>query len=187
MAQEHSLDAAYFGDRAEWVIAYAQHRDSDTITRSNWAVFLAALGGESDTVAIERSTHWAVGWIDYLIIDPSDTERVGLAERLREKLEDYPVLDEMEWSNLEWDEYLDAWSQWGRSDFVRALKREFGLSDAAVDLLDEAEDLQAFYEANIPSGEYYIAEGSGVSLNTDYAAKRCSRIAMGQYLRQLRG
>lgn len=186
MRQEHSSNAAYWGERDGWLIAYAQHRDSDTITRSNWASFVKALGGESDTVAIERSNHWAVGWVDYLIVDPQDLERVKLAEELRSRLEDYPVLDEMEWSKLEWNEYLDGWKDYGASDFVRGLKSKFGLSDVAEELLDQDGELQSFFESLIPSGEYYIPEGSGVSLQIDYAVDRCTRSILAAKLRSLR-
>lgn len=186
LREEHSNSAAYWGDRPDWLIAYAQHRDSDTITRSNWASFLEALGGESDTVAIERSSHWAVGWVEYLVIDPADTERVKLAEELRESLEDYPVLDEMAWSDLEHEEYTEAWQDYGRGDFLRGLRRKFNLSDVAEELLDQDEELQSFFESLIPSGEYFIAEGSGVSIQTRYAVDRCDRDAIAARLRSLR-
>lgn len=185
LKQAHSHEACYFGDRPDWLIAYTQHRDSDTLSRSNWTSFVEALGGESDTVAIERSNHWAVGWVEYLVIDPTDAARIAEAERLLARLEDYPVLDEMAWSNLEQDEYHEAWKDYGKSDFVRGLVREFGLSDAAEELLDQDDDLQAFFESLIPSGEYYHAEGSGVSIQTGYAVKACTRETIGQYLRQL--
>jgi hypothetical protein len=184
--QEHSHSAAYWGEYGHWLIAYAQHRDSDILTRANWASFVEALGGESDTVAIERSNHWAVGWVEYLIVDPSDTERVKLAEDLREKLEDYPILDETAWSNLEWDEYTEAWQDYGKSEFVRALRKKFSLSDVAEELLDQDEELQEFFESLIPSGEYFIAEGSGVSVQTSYAVDRCDRDTLAAYLRKLR-
>lgn len=184
--QEHSSNAAYWGEREEWLIAYAQHRDSDTLTRSNWAAFVEALGGESDTVAIERSNHWAVGWVEYILVDPQDTERVKLAEELREQLDDYPVLDEMGFSNLEHEEYQEAWQDYGRSDFVRGLRKKFNLSDAAEELLDQDEELQAFFESLITSGEYYTAEGSGVSVNLDSALWRVSRGTLGAHIRKLR-
>jgi hypothetical protein len=187
LAEEHITDAAYWGDRPDWVIACAQHRDSDTVARSNWAAFVEALGGESETVAIERSNHWAVGWMEYLVIDPVDTERVQLAEQLREQLEDYPLLDEEAYSKLEWEEYQEAWSDYGQGDFAKALVREFGLSQLADDLLCDApgETLLEFYESLIPSGEYYIPDGSSVRLNIDYAIKRCTRKQMADFLRSL--
>lgn len=188
LRDEHSRDAVYFGDRPDWLIAYAQHRDSDTITRTNWAAFIDALGGESDTVAIERSSHWAVGWVEYLVINPDDTEKVKIAEELRERIETYPVLDEFALSALEHEEYQDSWRDYGASDFVRSLVKEFGLSDAARELLDDCDGdaLQEFYESNIPSGEFYTPEGSGVRLNIDYAVRHCTREAMAAFLKQLR-
>lgn len=188
LAQEHSHSACYFGDRPHWLIAYAKHRDSDTITRSNWDSFVQALGGESETVAIERSSHWAVGWVDYLIVDPEDAERVALAEELRSSLEDYPVLDDMALSNLEYDEYCENWQNFGASDFCDTLKREFGLSDAAADLLSEADQdtLREWFESLITSGEYYIAEDDSVYPNVSSAVFHCQRDDMASFLRKLR-
>lgn len=184
MRQEHSHYAAYWGDREDWLIAASVHRDSDTVDRANWAEWCKALP-ESGTVAIERSTHWAVGWVDYLVIDPSDTAAVALAESLRERLEDYPVLDEMELSNLEWDEYLEGWDSYGASEFCRELGNAFDLAYATKERLGEvdSEELRKFFESLINSGEYYTPDGSGVSIRVDSAVFHCTREALGQFLR----
>jgi hypothetical protein len=58
--------------------------------------------------AIERFGHWAVGWVEYLLVKPG-TEAEAVAEKLLARLEDYPILDEMHFSQLEWDEATDYW------------------------------------------------------------------------------
>lgn len=188
LQQEHSRNACYYGERGDWLIAYAIHRDSGTLERSNWTAFLETLGGEGGTIAIERSSHWAVGWVDYLVIDPSDKAKVELAESLRARLEDYPVLDEMEWSKLEWEEYGEAWNDYGADEFVRELGKAFRLADATKDFLAEVEreELQEFFEACVPSGEYYIPGGSGVSVNIRSAIVHCTREALAAFLRTQR-
>ena len=100
LEQAHS-GGSYFGDRPDWLILAGQHRDSDYLERSNFRVAeqlaVVALGRES--VAIERSGHWAVGWIEYVVLAPSAASE-RLAEDIRGRLEDYPILDEGD----AWDE-----------------------------------------------------------------------------------
>jgi hypothetical protein len=58
-------------------------------------------------VAVERESHWAVGWVEHMLIDPADTARVALVEQWREELEDYPVLSEDRMSQMESDEFYE--------------------------------------------------------------------------------
>jgi len=111
-------DSAYWGDRADWLVALDTHRDAQALERSNWQCFQTALNalpsvkawpGDDSPVAVERASHWAVGWIDYLLVNPACTEAVVEAERLSEKLENYPVLDEEHYSQTETDEANEVW------------------------------------------------------------------------------
>lgn len=130
--------SAYFGERGHWLIAAAVHRDSDTLSRSNWISFgkaLEAMAPVTQGWIIERFHHWAVGWIDYLIIDPSCTALVAEAERLRASLEDYPVLDEEHWSQLEDDEAQTIWRDCFRDQervkYIREHRNQFEFRDFA--------------------------------------------------------
>ena len=187
LQQEHSYAAHYFGDRPDWVIVTTRNRDSNLLDESNWDAFISALGGESETVAIERSSHFLCGWVEYMVIDPTATDKLEIANKLLERMEDYPVLDEEDFSSREWDNYQDAWRDWGCSEFTRALKKAFGLRDSTVDWLDEYRDeLQPFYESLITSGEYYIPDSDGVTCNIDSAIWHCTRQDLAAFLRGLR-
>lgn len=105
----HGQDACYFGECGHWLIAATVTRDCDALGRSNFDAMLKLLGGESDTVQIERSSHWACGWIDRIIIDPANTHAVSVAEAARAELADYPVLDEDLYSEYETDEANEVW------------------------------------------------------------------------------
>jgi hypothetical protein len=79
----------YFG--AEWpeyYVAYGHHRDSDVLSESNFYSLLRRLGGESETVLVIRESHWAVGWVEWIGIHPSDETAVRLATECLEQLED---------------------------------------------------------------------------------------------------
>lgn len=144
MRQAHSKDACYFGDNGDWLIVYAMHRDSDCLARSNFRAMLKSLGGESDTVSIERSSHWAVGWVEYLIIAPDCAEKIAIAQKQLERIENYPVLDEDDFSEEEREEANEIWrncySQKERAAYIRKFSDQFefrGLADAKACLRGE--------------------------------------------------
>lgn len=106
-----TLPDSYAG--AEWPDYYVflgQHRDSDALSRSNFTCALQALGGESDTVVVVREGHWAVGWVEWIAIHESDAAALQAADETTAALADYPVVDDMHWSELEYDEACDYWA-----------------------------------------------------------------------------
>lgn len=130
--------SAYWGECGDWFIAAAVHRDSDCLDRSNFEVMseilkslpeVKAWDGEFTPVTIERFSHWAVGWIDYLVIDPACKAAVDWANYLREKLENYPILDEEHFSRLESDEAYQVWqncyNERDRIKYIRAHRSQF--------------------------------------------------------------
>ena len=70
-----------------------QSRDSDCLEQSNFAVMLAALGGESETVIVVRESRWAVGWVEWIAVHELDTVALAEADEQCERLANYPVLD----------------------------------------------------------------------------------------------
>jgi hypothetical protein len=105
------MPACYFG--ASWPDYYSagvgQSRDSDCLERSNFAAMLAALGGESETVIVVRESHWAVGWVEWIAIHEGDTAALAIADEQQERLQNYPVLDEEDWSQREQEEADEVW------------------------------------------------------------------------------
>lgn len=150
--------SVYWGEHADWVFAYMRHRESDTLARSNFDSFLKLLGGEGETVAIERASCSLVGWREYIIVNPADSAKVEIVRKTLENLEGYPVVNEDHWSELEQSEYWEAFLRDSRSEFHRELK-EFELQDSTLDRLDTVTDeqieiLASWFENLIPSGEF---------------------------------
>jgi len=85
------------------------HRDSSRVARSNFDVFLAALGGESETVHVVREGHWAVGWVEWIAIHQDDETACEIADELMCALDDYPVLCDSHLSELEGKEIGEQW------------------------------------------------------------------------------
>jgi hypothetical protein len=100
----------YAGDLPDpnWLCLMSRNRDSDLLVESNWECALKILGGESDTVQISRTGHWACGWIEWLSVlkgSPAQT----IAEKIEHDIDQYPVLDEDHFSELEHEEASRIW------------------------------------------------------------------------------
>jgi hypothetical protein len=85
-----------------------QHRDSDALDRSNYAVILADLterfpGAISDV----RFGHWAVGWVEEITHDAGNAAVVEAVQQWRDALDDYPVADDDAHSALEYSEAVE--------------------------------------------------------------------------------
>lgn len=138
---------SYSGERGAWLIAVGQHRNSDALERSNFRSFLRMMGGEGDTIAIERESHWAVGWVEHLLIDPTDAQRVQAAEAI---LADYPIVDEKDFSHLENDDFqwLAEWELQRFAGWAEALgeTRQESEFDSAGGSGDETADWKLIEE-----------------------------------------
>lgn len=113
-----TLPQSYFG--AHWdgyYSAIGHHRDSDTVTESNWQVTCAAIPetGEYDPddptsgVIIVRENHWAVGWVEWLAIHETCEAALRQADKFAQEIDDYPILDESHFSDLEYAQAAEYW------------------------------------------------------------------------------
>lgn len=79
-------------------------RDSEPITEANFEAFRESLSDLEQSLpqysdsqplfCLERFRSWAVGWVEYLTINPDCPEARSLCESLLDRLEQHPVLDE---------------------------------------------------------------------------------------------
>ena len=119
------------------VVGIGRNRDSGPLENSNYETALAELNKAA--LPLERdwphaevggppvlevsAKHWAVGWIEYLLVHPDAKAVVRRARELRAQLEDYPVLDENDFSDREYEEYQENWESWGRAEFEEEIIR----------------------------------------------------------------
>ncbi len=96
---------------SDWfVMPCSRTRDSGPIDESNFAAALDMLGGESDDVQVHRFGHWGTGWCEIILVNPDAVQVMQIANHIEEKLDDYPLLDEDDVSEREWEavnEYFD--------------------------------------------------------------------------------
>lgn len=92
-------------DSDNWAIVYTHNRDSGILDESNAAEIAEALKPFEEDAISERHDHWACGWVDGFALrvyrDGEITEAFKVYCQLQERLSDYPVLDEEDFSNRE--------------------------------------------------------------------------------------
>ena len=94
-----------------WAIIYTHNRDSGLLDVSNADAIARALTpfteAEDPDVVFESHSHWAVGHVDGFSIrvhrDAEITEAFRTYHGLAERLADYPILDESDYGNREYE------------------------------------------------------------------------------------
>jgi hypothetical protein len=117
-------------DADEWAIIYTHHRDSGLLDQSNAAVIEKALApfteADDPDVVFESHSHWAVGHVDGFSLrvfrNGEITEAFEKYHELAERMDDYPILDESDYSDRE----VEATIQ-NIEDAAWRLKKEFDL------------------------------------------------------------
>jgi len=103
-------------DANRWAIFYTSGRDAVILDRSNHAEIAKRLSSfaEADDpdVVAESHSHWAVGFLDGFSIrvygkDGSITTAFREFCRIKEKLADYPILNEQDYSEREYTATLE--------------------------------------------------------------------------------
>jgi hypothetical protein len=99
---------SYMGETYEdYFVVYSKSRDSDLLTQSNFDAILKE-HGDKEGVEVNRASHWAVGWVEFIMVR-KDAPR-DVIEALDNDicyLEDYPVLDENDFSSREFEETIE--------------------------------------------------------------------------------
>ena len=136
---------------AEWpdyYVVVGQHRDSDSLTRSNFAVAMARLKAIEETLTIDGKSpkccscigehcdncggdgtmpclvnpyesHWAVGHVEWIGVHKDSPQAlIDEAKAIAEAIEAYPCLSEDHWSELEYSEAMEFWNSLSLSSKV---------------------------------------------------------------------
>lgn len=103
-------------DADAWTIYYTGHRDSGLLARSNHAEIATLLApftaGDDPDVVFESHSHWAVGHIDGFSVrvfgkGSEITEAFTEFCQIKQDLEDYPILNESDYSEREYAATLE--------------------------------------------------------------------------------
>ena len=116
----------------DYYVLLSRHRDSGLVEESNFWSALKMLNGESDTVKIIRFRHWAVGWIETILIHESDKVSVDKGFEIEKALENYPILDEDDFYERE-SEKRDELIEEIRKDIANEHSDWWNLTNNATD------------------------------------------------------
>jgi hypothetical protein len=99
----------------DWAIIYTHNRDSGLLDQSNAEIIAQAMQrfqkGKNPDVVFESHDHWAVGHVDGFSIRVFRQGRITKAfqvyHELAERMDQYPVLDEEDYSAREYEATLE--------------------------------------------------------------------------------
>ncbi len=119
-------------DATDFAILYTKNRDSGLLDLSNAAAIAKALEpfteGDDPDVIEESHSHWAVGHIEGFAIrvfrDGQITEAFKAYHELAERMDNYPVLDESDYSEREYEATLE-----NIADAARSLRHDYDLPE----------------------------------------------------------
>jgi hypothetical protein len=119
-------------DAADFAILYTHNRDSGLLDQSNADAIAKTLepftDGDDPDVNFESHNHWACGWIQGHAIrvfrDGEITESFRFYHELAERMDNYPVLDEEDYSRREYEVTLE-----NIADAARSLRHDYDLPD----------------------------------------------------------
>ncbi len=89
-------------------------RDSELLSVSNWETMLKCLeekDPDGEGHEVHRFGHWGPGWFEIVLIRP-DSACFVECEEIEGALENYPVLDESDYSEREWTQHGEDLAQY---------------------------------------------------------------------------
>lgn len=145
------LDSNYIGeDYSNFYVVLSKHRDSNLIEDSNFESVRRDIEHVyPDSTEVIHLSHWAVGWVELLLIHESNTEALEQADHIVYKLESiYPIYDEDHWSTLVYESAEEIWlnsPEWEREELCKSLDVEYDGTDyipaGMIDLIVERWEL----------------------------------------------
>lgn len=97
-------------DLSDEYVFLTKTRDISLLDESNWEAAVARLQGVEGWT-IRHFTHWGHGWFDQIFIKAGAEEALRLCDGMAAKLADYPVLDESDYSQRQWDQAAELWDE----------------------------------------------------------------------------
>jgi hypothetical protein len=124
-------------DQQDWLVCpvcVTRDTPDGSVDRSNFEVLKcqleasgeAASDGEGGDWELHSFNHWGPGWFNIILVRPG-SEAAELAIEAASVMADYPVLDDMDHSQREFDAVCEYWSEMSLNErrdlIVRAMER----------------------------------------------------------------
>lgn len=133
-----------FSEFENLYVVMTRSRDSSLLTECNWSEAIALLGGESESVVIHRFGHWSCGWWEALCVT-KDKEQEG--QEIVDSLENYPILNDEKFSEMEWEGAEKTWREMSIKDRVELCqKADVSIFSARHEWIPRADDRGYIFE-----------------------------------------
>ena len=111
-------------DRQNWRVAgVSRTRDTGPLDESNFECTLKALGGESRCVEVHRFGHWGPGWFEIILVSPTAKKKNEILDEIEAALANYPIVDEMDWSERDFEAACESWDTTDMRDRISILAK----------------------------------------------------------------
>lgn len=171
-------------DRQDWIVCPCLlTRDSECLEESNWHTMLAILDSAAPRVRegvdakveyeVHHFRHWGPGWIKICLVSP---EGAAVVADIRDRLGEYPVLDEDDFSSREHDRFVENWSDWGCRDVAKFAAKLCYDEDRAEEMIRNQESAALEWWMGSASSPYEIG----------YCADKLSRKQVASLLKACR-
>ncbi len=135
-------------------IIYTHNRDSGPLDLSNAAIIAKALEPFGDAIP-QRHNHFAVGWVEGFVIRVYRRGKITDAFKayyeLNKRMDDYPVLDEEDFSRRESEAQGEAYENCYRQDFARECEKAFDVQLGEI-------TFERFNEIAAENGVYWVGD-----------------------------
>ena len=109
---------------ADWLVCPCmQNRDSEPLEKTNYSACVKTLEERKIEFEEHSFNHWGPGWFEIILVEPTD-EGKGFIEETVRCLENYSVLDEEAFSEMEWEEAWKWWEYAAGSDAIDQPEQE---------------------------------------------------------------
>ena len=144
-----TYESNYLGENlSDYYILYSHHRDSDILEKSNFECISREIEEFSKELNldegfyIQRSSHWAVGWIELLLIHKNNTELLKQADIISGSLHYYPVFDESHF----WEKEYKEWTRNFRDECESFIRSEHEKLDYDSNYFIDSEPTEKLFE-----------------------------------------
>lgn len=111
---------SYYGIQpTDCFVIATRNRESSVLEESNWKSFCKLLEEAGANIARDdvdgmvwdfRASHWAVGWVEYLMLNEGAPDHLLiLAAETLAALDDYPIISEDDYSTDQYEAVLQYW------------------------------------------------------------------------------
>lgn len=113
-----TMPDSYCGETyEEYYCGPGRSRDSKILEDANFIAFLEAVGGEStEGVYVTRASHWAVGWVEQILIHKdADPNTLATADECLTAIHEYGILDDSLYCSMEFEAEMKDYEDYTHS------------------------------------------------------------------------